>query len=102
MPKRPVHIPLYALCVLVLAAVSGPPLSVYASVQIANKNSTELIRRYEADRAANNEANRTIYCTLFGSQIDALAESKTPAGQASYDAWLAVYKLARCEPARVK
>jgi hypothetical protein len=41
-----------------------------------------------------------LYCTLFGSQIDAFAEAKSPAGRASYEAWLAVYRLARCQPVR--
>jgi hypothetical protein len=100
MPRRPVHIPLYALLVLVLAAVSGPPLSVYASTRIAKKNSAELVDQYRADQAAASNANRTIYCVLFDSQIRAFEDATTETGQESYRAWLAVYKLAQCQPTR--
>jgi hypothetical protein len=111
MIRRPVYIPLYAVLILVFAAFTGPPLSVYASVLIANRNSTELVRRYQADqaalaakaaadRAAQSEETRKLYCTLFSTQLDAFEEATSPAGQASYKAWLDLYKLARCEPPR--
>lgn len=99
-PRRPIHMPLWSVVVLAFFSISGPILSITASVSIANHNSQRLIQRYEADQAATQNANRTIYCVLFGSQIDALEDSTTPIGQASRRAWLAVYKLARCQPER--
>lgn len=100
MPRRPITVPLYALLALVLAAVSGPPLSIYASVQIANRNAEELVERYQRDRAVSAEQNRVIYCTLFGTQLDAFEDATSPAGRASRAAWLDLYKLARCQPER--
>lgn len=109
--RRQVHVPLYAVLVLVLAALSGPPLSIYASVRIANNNSEQLIERYRADqavqaekvakeKAAAAEENRRIYCTVFSTQLDALESATTPAGMASYRAWLDLYQLAHCQPPR--
>jgi hypothetical protein len=111
MPKRPVHIPLYALLVLVLAAVSGPPLSIYASVQIAETRANALVERYERDQAANAalvaaekakqaEESRRLSCALFSAQIEAFDTAVTSAGKASLQAWEDLYKLAKCQPSR--
>lgn len=99
MPKV-VQLPRYRFWVLVLAAVLGPPLSIFASVQIANNNSEQLIERYRADRATQAETNKRLYCALFASQMDALEDASTPAGRASYQAWLDLYKLVQCQPIR--
>lgn len=95
-----VQLPRYRFWVLVLAAILGPILSLYFSVQIANRNSEQLIARYQADRARSQAASQTVYCVLFGSQLDAFKDAESPAGQASYKAWLAVYRLVHCQPER--
>lgn len=98
--KPPVTLPRYQFWVLVLAAILGPIGSIYFSVQVANNNSEQLISRYQADRARSAAANQTVYCVLFGSQLDAFKDAESSAGQASYRAWLAVYKLVQCQPIR--
>jgi hypothetical protein len=100
MPQRVVSVPLYAVLVLAFAAFLGPPVSMVASIMVANRNSEQLIERYRADRAAQTEANRVLYCTLFETQLDAFKDATSPAGKASYAAWLDLYRLARCEPPR--
>lgn len=99
-PFKIIQLPRYRFWVLVLAAILGPPLSIYASVQIANNNSEQLIERYRADRQAQAEANKQLYCALFASQIDALEDVSSAAGQASRRAWLDLYKLVQCQPIR--
>lgn len=92
--------PAYAVGVACLTVVALCLLTLFGGLALADRNAKRQLARYEADKVATAEANRGLYCTLFGSQIDAFAEATTPAGRASYAAWLAVYKLARCAPAR--
>lgn len=101
-PRRAVHLPLYGVLVLVFAAVLGPVLSIWASVQIAERNAAELLQRYQVDQVRTEAANRSIYCTLFKVQLDAFDEQppSSATGVAIQEAWLAIYRLARCEPPR--
>lgn len=113
-PRRPVYIPLYAVLILVFAAVLGPVLSIAASVKIADRNSAELVRRYEAAQVeANKKAeaeaakvkaeNKLITCALFDSQLDAFDEQRsslTPTGVAVREAWLDIYRTGGCQPPR--
>ena len=95
-----VTIPLYWVgAALVTMAVIGV-MSIVISVGLARSNAEKQLARYEADKVATARANQGLYCTLFGSQMDAFAEATTPTGKASYEAWLAVYKLAQCQPLR--
>lgn len=98
--RRVVVVPTYWVGIA-LATVAAFTLAMYfVSVAKANENARDLIARYEADKVRTAESNRVVYCTLFGSQADAFAEAQTPAGRASYLAWLAVYRLVRCQPVR--
>ncbi len=92
--------PWYTTVVTVVSVLAICLLTLAASVAIANANAKQQLARYEADKVATQEANRVLYCKVFGSQLDAFAEATSPAGRESYAAWLDVYKLARCQPAR--
>lgn len=94
--------PLYTVGVAMATVLAMCLLTLWAGVSISKKNAQQLIDRYEADKVATARANQGLYCTLFGAQADAFAEATTPAGRASYEAWLAVYRLAQCQPERTR
>lgn len=75
-------------------------VTVVISVALANQNARDLVARYERDKAATAEANRAIYCALFGSQLKAFEDAQSDVGRESYRAWLNLYRLARCEPVK--
>ena len=74
--------------------------SAVISTSLADRNARDLVARYEADKRATGEANRAFYCALFTSQLNAFDDATSPAGKESYDGWLGVYRLAKCEPIR--
>lgn len=98
--RRVASVPLWGVVVLVVTAVLGPVGSIAASVSISNRKSEQLIQRYQDDRAAQAAAAKQFYCALFSSQLDALDEVTSQAGKSSRKAWLDLYQLAQCEPAR--
>lgn len=97
---RKITVPVRWIVVLAFAAVSGPILSIYASVQIAQRNSAALIEKYEADRSAQRAETKRLSCALFSSQLGAFDNAESPTGQQSRQAWLDLYRLAQCEPRR--
>ena len=100
MPRRPVHVPLWGVVVICLAAFVGPILSITASTRIARHNSETLIQQYRIDQARQTEQTRQLSCALFGSQLDAFESAESETGRASYRAWLDLYRLAKCQPER--
>ena len=102
MSRRPVQIPLYALLVLVFAAVSGPPLSIYASVQIAEVNAKkQLIQQQRTEEAARVEARR-VACSFFSINLETYDETppSTAAGKNLQQTYLEFYRISRCQPSR--
>jgi hypothetical protein len=110
-PRKTINVPVYWLAVVMLSVAAMVVVSAVISTALADRNARALVSRYEADkaataatdekeRAATAEANRQFYCALFGSQLDAFETATTPTGKKSYDGWLGVYRLARCQPAR--
>ena len=99
-PRRVVTLPAYTIPLAIVTVLAACGLTLLWGVSIAKGNSAELIARYEADKVATQQQNTTIYCELFGSQLDAFADATTPTGRKSYEAWLAVYRLVNCAPAR--
>lgn len=98
--RRVMVIPIYWVAwamVTVLALSLG---SFFGSIAIANQNSRELVARYRADQAATAAGNRVIYCAVFARQADVFADAESEVGKAAYEAWLQLYRLAGCEPAR--
>lgn len=95
-----VTVPSYVLGVALVAVGLVLFATIAISVRLADDNARELVQRYEADKAATAEANRRLYCALFASQVDAYEEAQSPVGEKAYQAWLDLYRLARCTPAR--
>jgi hypothetical protein len=98
--QKVVVVPVYWVGLAMIGVALMLVASAVISVAVANQNSRELIARYEADKQATAAANTQLYCALFGSQLDAFGEAQSPAGQKSYAAWLDLYRLAKCTPAR--
>lgn len=99
-PRKTVIVPVYWVAVAMLSVAAMVVVSTVISVALADRNARELVARYEADKQATAAANRELYCALFGSQVDAFSDAVTPTGKASLKAWLDVYELAKCQPAR--
>lgn len=99
-PRKTIAVPVYWLAIIMLSVAAMVVASTVISTALADRNARELVARYEADKAASAEANRQFYCALFGSQLDAFAGATTPTGKKSYEGWLGVYRIARCQPLR--
>jgi len=110
-PRRTIAVPVYWLAVIMISIAAMVVVSAVISTALADRNARALVARYEADKAATlaraeadkaatAESNRQFYCALFGSQLDAFATAATPTGRKSYEGWLGVYRLARCQPLR--
>lgn len=93
MPGRLVHIPLWWVIVGVATCVLTPILSIYASVNIAERSAVE---------QANELRSRS--CTLYAKILDAYAAEPptTDTGQSVRDAYLVQYQERGCTPARTK
>lgn len=101
-PRRVVVVPVYWLAVVMFTVAAMVAVSAFISVSVADRNARELVARYEADKRATAAANQQFYCALFGSQADAFETATTPAGRASYKAWIDLYGLVGCLPARAR
>jgi len=99
-PRKMVLVPAYWIAVAMLTVAAMVAVSAVISVALADRNAKQLVDRYEADKQATAETNREFYCALFGSQADAFADATTATGKASLKAWLDLYALAECSPAR--
>lgn len=97
---RPIVMPAYAVGLACLTVVALLVLTLVGSIEIADRNAADLLRRYEADKQATAEQNKAVTCALFSSQLDAFADAESDVGRKSYQAWLGVYRLARCSPER--
>ncbi len=98
--RRQIVMPAWAVAVASATVLALCALTLVAGIAIANQNAANLIERYQADQTRTQEANRAVYCTLFRRQADVFAEAETPTGKAAYQAWLELYRSARCVPAR--
>jgi hypothetical protein len=99
-PQRVIVMPAYAVGLACLTVLALLGLTLWAGLAIAEGNAKELLDRYEADKVASQEQTRQLSCRLFGSQLDAFDEARTPAGKASHAAWLDLYRVAHCTPTR--
>lgn len=98
--KRTIVMPAYAVAIACLTVLLLNGLTLWAGIAIANGNAREQLARYEADKQATAAADKVVTCALFTSQLNAFDKATTPAGKESYEGWLGVYRLARCEPKR--
>jgi hypothetical protein len=99
-PRRVVVVPVYWAAIVMVTVAVMVVASAVISVGLADRNARDLVARYEADKRATAATNQQFYCALFGAQADAFADATTATGRASLKAWLDLYELARCMPAR--
>ena len=99
-PQRVIVMPAYAVALACFTALAVLGLTLWGGIAIANANARQLLDTYEADKVTSQEQTRQLSCRLFGSQLDAFAEAESPAGKASYEAWLDLYRVAHCTPPR--
>ena len=92
--------PAYTVGLAVITCVAMCLLTLWAGVTISNRNAARLLAKYEADKVAAAEQSRGLYCELFRSQMNAFDGAESDVGKASYKAWLAVYRLVHCQPAK--
>jgi hypothetical protein len=98
--RRVIVLPVYTVGVALLTVLLFCGVTLGAAVRISNGNAKDLIDRYEADKQQTAAANKGFYCALFGSQLAAFEDATSPAGRQSYQAWLDIYRLAKCQPVR--
>jgi hypothetical protein len=102
MPKRPVHLPLYAVVILVLGSTLGPVLSITASVKIAEHNTAVAVARQEQAKAEAREQSRLLVCAFFSAQLDVWDETPpmSAAGKNLRKTNLEFYTASGCQPPR--
>ncbi len=98
--RRTIVMPAYAVAIACVTVLLLNGLTLVAGIAIANANARESLARYEADKQATAAQQKIVTCALFTSQLNAFDKATTPAGKESYEGWLGVYRLAKCEPAR--
>lgn len=96
--RRPIHVPLYVLLVIVATMVVSPILSIVASVRIA-ENRAEQTRAEQAavDRKVKAEGTR-LACEQFGRVADAVDQAQSPAGREVRAVYVFLYNLINCVP----
>ncbi len=98
--QRVVVMPAYTVVVALVTVLVLCVGTLFAAVAISNSNSRDLVAQYRADQAAQAEANRAFYCSVFARQADVFEDAVTPTGKAAYGSWIELYRFARCVPAR--
>lgn len=100
-PIKPVRVPVYWALIGIACVFLSPVLSIYASVQIANKTTEQTIARQERTRAELAEANRLETCDLFSKFIAVYEETPPPSatGKAVEQAYRDYYNgRLMCQP----
>ena len=102
--RRYVSIPVYWLLVGILIAVVSPVAAFFASIQIAERNTEQIVAEQEKQRAVAAEEARKVACGFFGSSLDVYIEAPpaTAAGRAQQANYLELYRLSGCQPPRTK
>jgi hypothetical protein len=99
-PRKVAIVPIYWVAWAMITVAAMVIVSAVISIALADQNARELVDRYESDKRAASQANHQLYCTLFASQADAFEDATSAPGKASRKAWLDLYALAKCQPAR--
>jgi len=99
---RVVRIPLYWVIVGVFLTVASPILSVMASVNIAERNSEQIILQREKQREAARQEARSITCAFLTASLDAYEETPpvTPTGRNLRQKYVDLYEYTGCQPPR--
>lgn len=89
---RRVRLPLYVLVILIISSTAGPALSVWLSVRIANKATTEQIAVTRAERCEE-------YAGLIGT-LEPAEPRLTEAGRRLLALYRQQYADTGCQPPR--
>lgn len=85
--RRPIHVPLYVLIVLVFTTVATPILAITASVTIANRATERHL-----------DQMRHVSCTEYDAVLDALSGSQAPVIVALVAKYRELYAIQHCPP----
>lgn len=96
MIRRVVQVPVYLLIVGMAVMIASPLASIFASVQIAERNAEQVRAKQQAAQVV---ATR-LACEQFGRLIDAFDDATTPIGREVRGVYVFLYTLIRCEPPR--
>lgn len=88
----------YTIIVVLMVGIASPFLSIYMAKQSASRT----IRENERVQAVAAQQSHDLVCRLFTAIIDAYDEtpSESPIVKNVRDAWLELYRVAQCQPAR--
>lgn len=100
--QRVVRVPLYALIVGVALTVVSPPLSILASVQIAERNAEHVIAEQQKTEATARVEARRVACDFFALNLDVYDQTppSTATGRNLRKTYLEFYRLSGCQPLR--
>lgn len=102
--RREVRLPVYWLIVGLAVAVASPVASVFAAVEISETKAANQDRRAAAVQAETQAQTRVVVCRWFAAALDLYVESPpaTEIQRNAQVAYLELYKLTQCQPARDK
>lgn len=100
--QRVVRLPLYVLIVCIALTVVSPLLSIFASVQISERNAARVIAEQQKTEAAARVEARRVACDFFALNLDVYDQTppSTPTGRNLRQTYLEFYQLSGCQPAR--
>jgi hypothetical protein len=97
---RPV--PVYWLVVGMAVMILSPLLSIFASVQIAERNAERSFKEQQRAQAAAQAQSRAVACSFFGASLDVYDETPpiSATGRNLREKYVDLYTLTGCQPPR--
>lgn len=104
MTKRVIQVPLAWVFAGVLMTVGSPMLSIFASVNIADRNADRQLKAVAAAKVEATAETKRITCSFFGSSMDVYKETppSTAAGRAQLANYVELYRFTGCQPPRTR
>lgn len=102
MMKTTRPLPVYWLIVGLATAILSPPLSIFASVTIAERNAEVQRQRQEQAQAQAQIEARKVVCAWIATNLDVFDETPPdrPAGKNLRARYLELYQISQCQPPR--
>lgn len=97
---RPV--PVYWLIVGMATMILSPPLSIFASVTIAERSAERTRQQQEQAQAQAQLEARKVVCNWISTNLDVFDETppQGAAGKNLRERYLELYQISQCQPAR--
>lgn len=101
-PRREIRIPIYWLMVGIAVVFVSPIASVWASVQIAERNAERSFKEQQRAQAAAQVQSRAVACSFFGASLDVYDETPpvSATGRNLRAKYVELYTLTGCQPPR--